>query len=115
MPSPNKRVNLTLKEDLYNSIKDLSEASGMPIASLITHLLSGASHVFPLMVDVINKKRSLDDQKTIMLQNLISDALAPSSTQGARASEHAQAGAADNNPPCSNRGVVLVNQGKIVH
>jgi hypothetical protein len=108
MPSKHKRVNLTLDDQLYSSVKALADASGMSTAGLITHLIRGASPVFPAMVDVLLKGALYDTVKAHQLENLIAQTMqAPASTEGAGADAQAHAGAgidAESSPRLCNTG-----------
>lgn len=116
MPTKHKRISLAFPDDLYTVTKSLADASGMTLAGLITHLIRGASPVFPAMTDVINKGREYDQTKAIQLQSLLSQVIvAPASTEEAGADAHAQAGAVTSCPRSCNTGAKMDKRSKIYH
>ena len=71
------RVNLTLDDDLYMTLNELSELSGTPKATIVHELLTDVKPHLDLSIDLIKKikanKLQMTDARKVV-NNLLSDA-----------------------------------------
>lgn len=120
MPSKNKRVNLTLDDDLYALSSAVARLYGMPVSTFITTILRSSSHAFPSLIEVLNKKKKLDDVTSleaikIMPQFHIELGHQYGGATHTDAGEAGRGGVRHSDPRASNTGVALENKVKIVH
>ncbi len=71
------RVNLTLDDDLYMTLNELSELSGTPKATIVHELLTDVKPHLDLSIDLIKKikanKLQMTDARKVV-NNLLADA-----------------------------------------
>lgn len=71
------RVNLTLDDDLYMTLNELSELSGTPKATIVHELLTEVKPHLDLSIDLIKKikanKLQMTDARKVV-NNLLADA-----------------------------------------
>ena len=77
MTKQRNRVNLTLDDELFATLTELSELSGTPRAALINELLTDVKPHLDLSIDLMKKLKSnqmqMSDAKAIF-NNLVADA-----------------------------------------
>ena len=77
MTKQRNRVNLTLDDELFATLTELSELSGTPRAAIINELLTDVKPHLDLSIDLIKKLKANQMQMTdakMVFNNLIADA-----------------------------------------
>ena len=77
MTKQRNRVNLTLDDELFATLTELSELSGTPRAAIINELLTDVKQHLDLSIDLIKKLKANQMQMTdakMVFNNLIADA-----------------------------------------
>lgn len=77
MAKQRNRVNLTLDDELFETLTELSELSGTPRAAIINELLTEVKPQLDLSIDLIKKLRANEMQMSdarMVFNNLIADA-----------------------------------------
>ena len=77
MTKQRNRVNLTLDDELFATLTELSELSGTPRAAIINELLTEVKPQLDLSIDLIKKLRANEMQMSdarMVFNNLIADA-----------------------------------------
>lgn len=77
MTKQRNRVNLTLDDELFATLSELSELSGTPRAAIINDLLTDMKPHLDLSIDLIKKLKANQMQMTdarLIFNNLIADA-----------------------------------------
>ena len=77
MTKQRNRVNLTLDDELFATLTELSELSGTPRAAIINELLTDVKPHLDLCIDLIKKLKANQMQMTdakMVFNNLIADA-----------------------------------------
>lgn len=77
MTKQRNRVNLTLDDELFATLTELSELSGTPRAAIINGLLTDVKPHLDLSIDLIKKLKANQMQMTdakMVFNNLIADA-----------------------------------------
>ena len=77
MTKQRNRVNLTLDDELFATLTELSELSGTPRAAIINELLTDVKPHLDLSIDLIKKLKTnqmqMSDAKMV-INNLVADA-----------------------------------------
>lgn len=77
MTKQRNRVNLTLDDELFATLTELSELSGTPKAAIINELLTEVKPHLDLSIDLIKKLKANQMQMTdarMIFNNLVADA-----------------------------------------
>ena len=77
MTKQRNRVNLTLDDELFATLTELSELSGTPRAAIINELLTDVKPHLDLSIDLIKKLKANQMQMTdakMVFNNLVADA-----------------------------------------
>ncbi|MBH0131639.1 hypothetical protein AB0G00_37025 [Nocardia salmonicida] len=77
MAKQRNRVNLTLDDDMFATLTELSELSGTPRAALINDLLTDVKPHLDLSIDLMKKLKANEMQMSdarMIFNNLVADA-----------------------------------------